>query len=374
MFHWSHCTRISRFCIACSIIPIMEENIKDRLRRAVSENVFPGGVVGFIKDTKMTIIPYGTLNREKGNKVNQDTIYDVASITKSIPTSSLTLTLLDQKLISLDASVKKFIPEFVHKDVTVRHLLTQSIVLGYKNKPLQLSLLKDKTPEEIFSTINNSELLEKPGEAFQYSNSASILLGQVIESATTTPLNVFAEEIFFHPLGMKRTTFHTETFLDSEIAPTEIDEWRGGEVRGKVHDESAYAISKEKVVGSAGLFSTVPDLLIFLQMLLHEGEYDGNQYFSKKIIQEMYKNQLQSNIEFSGLGWELSQPQYMGKYVTKSMFGKTGFTGCVVIIDPEKKCAMVLLSNYTYPQRKANVLKLNEVRRDIADVVFGDAD
>lgn len=348
----------------------MEKKIHDRLMIAVEDGVFPGAVAGFNRDGQQRVIVSGTLDGTIDVKV--DSIYDVASITKAIPISSLALQLIEQKQLDPDDLVQRFIPEFAQKEVTIRHLLTQTLVLGYHGMPLQLSKLKNRSPEKIMSLIYHADLLAKPGTKFAYTNSASILLGQVIERLTKSQLDELAEEIFFKPLGMSRTSFHPEKFPIDEIAPSENDPWREGIVRGVVHDESASILSKNRVVGSAGLFSTVSDLLIFLSMLLGGGVYKGRRYFTKESVIAMTTNQISGIGGFVGLGWELNQPQYMGKFVHPKMFGKTGFTGCVVVADPLKMRGMVLLSNFTFPKRKGNATLLNEVRRAVADIVFGD--
>lgn len=155
--------------------------------------------------------------------------------------------------------------------------------------------------------------------------------------------------------------------------PTENDGWRDGNMRGEVHDESAYIFMKSgRAVGAAGVFSTAPDLLTFLEMLLNEGELDGRRYFSPEIVRQMHTNQI-SKLGYQGLGWELYRSHYMGRYATEETFGKTGFTGCVVICDIKKGVGILILSNTTYPKRKPleeHILTINSVRRDIADIVF----
>jgi CubicO group peptidase (beta-lactamase class C family) len=343
----------------------MEKTIERKLQLVISEGVFPGAVIGVIDNGVNTTIPVGTIDGT--TEVTKDTLYDVASITKAIPTSSLALYFLDKGELSLSDSLTTFVPQFQHPEVTIFHLLTQTLLLGHDKSPLILSSLKDKTPEEILSIIYSAELLSKPGVRYSYSNVTSILLGMVIEKISGESLEKAASRVFFTSLGMTNTSFHPS---DKErIAPSEIDAWRG-KVRGVVHDESAFALRKLGAVGSAGLFSTAPDLLVFVTMLLQRGVYKKKRYFTEGVIKQMYTNQLESRGSYSGLGWELYQPQYMGKFVHSGMFGKTGFTGCVVVIDPTREKAMVFLSNYTYPKRKENAKMINQVRREVADIVF----
>ena len=119
--------------------------------------------------------------------------------------------------------------------------------------------------------------------------------------------------------------------------PTEYDSlFRKTQIHGTVHDESAaiFRIKDNKTVGHAGLFSTVPDILNFLEMLLNHGTLNNRKYFSSEIIKQMHTNYIEELGDFVGLGWELNQPRYMGKKSTVNTFGKTGFTGCLCVCRP----------------------------------------
>jgi CubicO group peptidase (beta-lactamase class C family) len=185
------------------------------------------------------------------------------------------------------------------------------------------------------------------------------------------PLDVLGEKFFFGPLGMSHTLFNPlNKYPKSQILPTEIQDWRGGVVQGSVHDESAYVLGQNSAVGSAGLFSTVPDLLLFLEVFLHEGLIGGNRYFSEDIINQIQTNQLSRMDSCSGLGWELNQRRYMGKYASENMFGKTGFTGCSVVCDLKRDFGLVILSNWTYPKRQKNPSLISNFRSNVTDVVI----
>lgn len=348
-----------------------QERIEKIVRQAIEEHIFPGCVVGYSSEGEQTVLPFGNLTYDSfAPKVEEETLYDVASITKSVPTSMLALFLLERKLISLHDPVIRFIPEFVNsfrEKVTLFHLLTHTVEFD-----LQLSLLKDASPREILATLFTTNLRKKPGTSFSYVNAASILLGLVVERVSGKKLDTFAEEIYFAPLGMKQTTFSPVDISQDLIAPSEIDAWRGKEIRGVVHDESAYTLRSAMVPGSAGLFSTVPDLLVFLQMILAGGEWKGKRYLSENLIRAIETNQIPFLEESTGLGWELSQSWYMGQYITPHTFGKTGFTGCHVVCDRKKGTILILLSNSCYPTRPKSKDKINALRRKLSDVVFAD--
>jgi CubicO group peptidase (beta-lactamase class C family) len=344
--------------------------IEQRIKKAIEEKVFPGCVVGIArKAAERTILPFGSYTYDNNAPViKEDSIFDVASITKAIPTSSLALRLIDENKLNLDDRVIAFIPELrssARERILVCHLLTQTLDFGFR-----LSDFKDKSPEEILDAIYSTELRNKPGETFFYTNATSILLGIVVERISGKCLATFADDIFFFPLGMKRTSFFPESFNREEIVPTEIDPWRGRLVQGEVHDESAFALRKKMIAGSAGLFSTVPDILTFLEMMLNDGEQGSRPFLSREILNGVQTCHVDIPGACTGLGWELCQRRFMGSKCSVRSFGKTGFTGCSCVVDPEKGMAFVLLSNYTFPKRKPDMLAINSVRRDCADMVF----
>lgn len=376
--------------------------ISERIGRAIEEQVFPGCVVGIVDASgSRLVLPFGRYTYEPDAlEVREDTVYDVASITKAIPVSCLALQLIEQKRVHLDDRLIEYLPEFNNPDresVLIRHLLSHTLHFGFP-----LSSLKNQSSERIMRAIFETPFKSRPGSVFSYSNATSILLGLVIERIYGESLDDAADRVFFEPLLMEKTTFHPlQRFERSEIVPTEIDNWRGGVVQGEVHDESAWALlhapkSEQKVIGtdndteedkrltegsplvstlpgtpgSAGLFSTAPDLLNFLHMFLNHGTWKGMRFFSDETIRDMSTNRIESIGACTGLGWELNQPRYMGERCSQRTIGKTGFTGCMCLCDMEKGFGIVLLSNYTYPGRKPDKETINEVRRDIADILF----
>lgn len=349
----------------------MKEKIRDKIEQAIKEKTFSACIVGVVRTNgSRFVVPSGKFTFDDNTQVVQEnTIFDVASITKSIPTSSLALKLIDEGKLKAEDKLINFVPELRNSDrknVLIKHLLTQTLDYDFR-----LSAYKDKKPEEILDVIFTTEFKSKPGTKFFYTNATSILLGLVVERIFEESLGQLGEKYFFEPLKMTRTTFSPlQKFKKEEIVPTEIQEWRGGLVQGEVHDESAYVLKQKIIVGSAGVFSTVPDLLNFLEMLLNNGLFANQKYFSPKMIEQIQTNQLADIGQYAGLGWELNQPRYMGKHCGVKTFGKTGFTGCVCICDIKRGVGFVILSNYTYPTRKPDAVLINKFRSDIADIVF----
>lgn len=345
----------------------MEDKIENIVKNAITEKTFPGCVIGIIKDGKDFILPFGNQTYDLGSpKVEKDTIYDVASVTKSIPLSSIALKLLDQKKISLDDKVYQFLDDFSgdgKEEVTLKHLLTYTLDLDLPS----LSNFSDKSAPELLNIILKAPLKNKPGEKFIYNNSTAIILGLVIEIATGKKILELADEYFFKPLEMNRTTFFPQEFSLNEIAPTES-------IHGEVHDESARILFKEdRVLGASGLFSTVPDLLNFMRELMID-----KKLFGDEILKQIWTNQTPNlstgstllTTSRTGLGWELFGEDLAGERRSPNTFGKTGFTGTMVLGDPIKKVCLVFLSNRIYPKRPQNSEKINKIRRDISDIVL----
>jgi CubicO group peptidase (beta-lactamase class C family) len=337
---------------------------------AIDRRVFPGCAVGVYDGCGAPY--YVTAGRYTYGRdapaVRQDTIYDVASITKAIPTTMLAYVCMEQGLFTTRDRLVRFLPAFrgsFREQISIWHLLTYTLDAGFS-----LSSLKDLPPGEIMHRILTAPAGTPPGARFCYCNATSILLARVIEEVLGERLDVCAHGYLFAPLGMRRSWFEVPPRYHAYVVPTEDDPWRGRVVKAQVHDESAYALRPDYIAGSAGLFSTVEDLCRVLVLLVDEGVYGGRRLLAKESVAAMHHNRLGDIGVQQGLGWELHQPRFMGENASARAFGKTGFTGCVCVIDPLIRKAFVMLSNYTYPHRKTDREAINAVRRRIADVVF----
>jgi CubicO group peptidase (beta-lactamase class C family) len=346
------------------------KNLKLRLEQLINENVeaklFPACVLGAITPSGKFTVCGGTFTYEDRRSVGADSVFDVASLTKVIPTSSLALKLIEEGRLGLRDDIKEYLPAYQSNGdkVTVWNLLTHTVYyeFGYR-----LSSISHRSPEEILRAIYAAPARTSDSE-LTYTNSSSILLGLIVERIYGRSLDKVGDSEFFGPLGMSRTGFDPLSFAtEDEIVPTEVHE-RRGLVRGQVHDESAFGLKPIKT-GTAGLFTTAPDLLKFLDMLINGGEFAGHRYFLAKTITEMGRNQLEGP-ESTGLGWELDQPRYMGLH-SKGTFGKTGITGCLILCNPKLGAGLVILSNHIHPKRPDSFDAINRFRRAVADTVFG---
>lgn len=339
------------------------------LGESVRKSVFPGAVCGLIDHNgDQQILAAGRHRPGDSRLMCENDIFDVASITKAIPTSILALQALDENRISLNTRIAEILPGFDgprRELVTLRHLLTHTIEHAFA-----LSSLRALEPRELLRRILSDPLPSLPGSKFFYSNATSVLLGLVVERVLGGTLDSLAEKRIFRPLSMLDSSFNPDKMPPERIVPTEIDEWRGREVRGETHDESAYVLSRLIVPGSAGLFSTVPDLLKVVLTILNRGTQSGYRLISPELLDRVGENQIAELGECTGLGWELNQARYMGNCDNRQIIGKTGFTGCMITCDLQTGRGVVLLSNYTYPSRKDGPDLINSVRRKICGAVF----
>jgi CubicO group peptidase (beta-lactamase class C family) len=322
----------------------MKAALAQRLERAIDEKIFPGCVVGIVqKNGERTIFPFGNFTYESDSpSVTENTVYDLASVTKSIPFASLALTFIDTGRLNLPDKVRDYLPELQNDyDATIEDLLR------YRVHGIQLSKLRLKTFEEIRTHALERGFDGPPGESV-YTNLPAFLLGTIVERIGGASLATLAHKHFFESLKMDHTTFFPSV---SDCAPTEINE--RGVVQGFPHDESAYVFAKaRRTVGHAGLFSTAPDLLNFLEALLNVGHRMS--YISAGASKE--------------LGWQIDGA-FLGAN-SAGRFGKTGFTGTSVVVDAERGVALVILSNRTWPKRPADSGAIHAFRGDIADIVF----
>lgn len=333
----------------------MENKFKHLLEKYQQENLFPGAVAAWKtpQSTGVTAIGQVTYDSSSTN-VTPQTLYDVASITKSIPTSCLAIFLAEQGRLDLEALVTHYLSDYRGEyadQLTVRHLVEFRAPFA-----LQLSQLKTLPAEDLLEKILTAPMLQPPGGEPAYINTTSILLTLVIEAVTDESIDSLADTLFFAPLSMADTTFSPPAH---RTAPTEIDPWRHRPVRGEVHDESAWKLQEIMVPGSAGLFSTAPDLLTFATMLLHHGTIHQNTFFSPHSVEQMR----------TGLGWE-RRAEWMGT-APAGTFGKTGFTGCCIVINEKNQTTGVLLSNSIWPQRSIEKQdKLKKLRQEFCNILF----
>jgi uncharacterized protein YbbC (DUF1343 family)/CubicO group peptidase (beta-lactamase class C family) len=340
----------------------------DRLLESYRERgAFPGGVlaVGYKREL-VHLNPFGRLTyAADAPPVTADTLYDLASLTKVVATTTMAMILVDEGRLDLDRRVQEFLPGFQGpgKDVvTVRHLLTHSSGL----EALAPFFREIRGREAYLERIQAMDLVYPTGSRSVYSDPGIILLGAILEQVAGQPLETFVRERVFKPLGMREIRFRPPPGLRSRIAPTEEDPWRGHLVHGEVHDENAFAMGG--VAPHAGLFGTAGDLARFAQMLLNGGVLDGRRIVSRETV-ELFTRRAGIPGSTRALGWDTKSAEgsSAGTLFSERSFGHTGFTGTSLWIDPERRLYVILLTNRVHPTRENNLIR--EVRPAVADAV-----
>ncbi len=332
----------------------------------VTAKAFPGGVLavghqGSLVDLKA----FGRQTYDSGSpEVTTDTLYDLASLTKVIVTTTMAMILVDEGKLTLSEPVRNFIPAFhggAKDKVTVAHLLTHSSGLDW-----WAPLYKDTKGQDAFVTrIAAMDLVYEPGTKSLYSDLGLILLGEILERVSGQTLDAFARERIFAPLGMNDTMYRPGKELLPRIAPTENDPWRKRVVHGEVHDENAYALGG--VAPHAGLFATAGDLAKFAQMLLNGGVYGQRRIVSRATL-ERFTTRAGIPGSSRALGWDTpGENSSSGSLFSPESFGHTGFTGTSMWLDPKRKLFVILLTNRVHPTRDNNLIR--QVRPAVADAV-----
>jgi CubicO group peptidase (beta-lactamase class C family) len=337
---------------------------------ALADGLAPGGVLAVGRHGRLVHMKgYGFTDYAPGApQADARTIYDVASLTKVVVTTTAAMMLEEQGRLDLDDLVATHLPEFVNGEaakasITIRMLLTHSGGLE-AYAPLHREF---RGREEYLRAIAERPLKAPPGTQAIYSDWDMVLLQLVIERIIGQPIDAFASERIFQPLGFRETMFRPDTTnaeLRRRIAPTAIDTLRGGLLWGVVHDGNAWAMGG--VSGHAGLFSSARDLASFAQMMLNGGTYDGVRLLRPATIARWTVPQ--SALSSRAHGWDTPATESSaGDYFSPRSFGHTGFTGPMMWIDPERGLFVVLVANRV---NSRGVSQLHTpVRRAISDVV-----
>ncbi len=296
-----------------------------------------------------------------------DTIFDMASITKVMATTTAVMQLVEQGKIDLNTPVSDYWPEFKQngKDlVTIRELMTH-----YSGLPPDLPLKPEWTGyDTAMKLIEDSPLDVPPGTRFIYSDINFETLGEIVRRITGQTLDVYCAEHVFGPLGMKETMFKPPASLRPRIAPTQYEHGASGPVLwGVVHDPTSRFMGG--AAGHAGLFSTADDIAIFAQTLLDGGTHNGIRILSSLSIEKMTTPQTPpGKTAIRGLGWDIASPfaSNRGELLDVGSFGHTGYTGTSLWIDPVTQTYIIVLTNRVHPDNRGEV---GAVRSGIANLV-----
>lgn len=340
-------------------------NIDRVVRRGLSAGGYPGASVVVGRRGAVALQRgYGRLGWTTNSPaVSPDqTIYDLASLTKVVATTTAAMILYDEGRLELDEPVVTYLPAFSGgaKDyVTVRQLLTHHSGLPAGKQLWRLALNREQARKIVLET----PLACHPGSCFVYSDLGADVLGWVIEEIAGQSLDVFLNERLFEPLGMGDTFFNPSLNLQSRIAPTEVSPPRGYPLKGEVHDENAFALGG--VAGHAGLFSTASDLAVFAEMMLNGGVYEGVRIVSDSTVARFTSRTAGTR----ALGWDTADGDGgSGEYLSSRAYGHTGYTGTSIWIDPDRDMFVILLTNRVHAARARRPAKvISDVRADLAD-------
>ena len=322
----------------------------------IKNQVFPGAQVFIAKKGEIVFNGgFGAYDYDANSTaVSNNSIYDIASITKVASITPIVMKLIERKKISLDQPVHYFLPKFrgKHKDkVTIRHLLTHSSgINSYYRFFLEKEIMERK---DIITAIIEMDLKYEPGSQFSYSDLAMILLMEIVEKVSLKSIQKMASSWIFKPLGMTSTMYNPSSNLLPKIVPTEIDEiFRDKLIHGIVHDENTFLLGG--VSSHAGLFSTAENLGRFAQMHLNNGTWLGKRIIKESSINMFTSKQFMPYDSDYAIGWDT--PSQKGKssagdYFSNSSYGHLGFTGTSMWVDPEKEIIIILLTNRVHPSR-----------------------
>lgn len=327
----------------------------DVLRRAVDDGLVPGATAAIgTADGRLRSETYGWAQlTPRKRRLEPEMLFDCASLTKVIVTTTLALSSLDAGRLFLGQRVSSVIPEFGEAgkaDLTLRHLLAHTsglpawidVGVDGKNRPAALR------------AVWQTPLARPTGTAVVYSDLGFITLGEVLSRAYDAPLNRLAREHVFEPLGLLDACFRPQD--RDRCVPTEVSAERDGLIVGEVHDDNAAILGG--VAGHAGLFATLPDVERFARLWLRGGQIDGVCHLSPAVVALATRDQTDGvdPLARRGLGWVLQPNGFWpaAELASPISFSHTGFTGTSVVIDPTIGVYAVLLTNRVHPTREDN--------------------
>ncbi|MCC2958334.1 beta-lactamase family protein [Massilia sp. IC2-477] len=382
-------TALATLCTAllaagCAQLPGSAMRAEDRLDparlaeldRAIEDNIaarrLPGAVFHLERGGVVYEKGYGRFTYDEGaTAVTPATVFDAASLSKVLSTAPAVLLLAEEGKLDLEAPLARYLPECANggkEAITVRQLLTHSSGLpaGLPAKPAW------QGKEAALGLACSQALTHAPGSFFRYSDVNYILLGLLVEKVSGMPQERFAHERIFAPLGMRDTGYlPLARMAAARIAPTQRgaatapdaalhgDLGPGQLLQGVVHDPTVRRMGG--VGGSAGVFSTVGDVARFGRMLVQGGELDGVRLLSRDSVRLLSTVQSPSGLALRGMGMDIDSPYAQrprGSVFPVGSYGHTGFTGCILWIDPQSRTFYVFLSNRVYPDDSSNVLAL----------------
>ncbi len=353
--------------LAVGLDPELTSRLDSIVRVGLEQGAAPGAALAVGRFGQLVHLKaYGAIDYAAGSPaVDPTTLFDLASLTKVVATTTAAMILEEEGKLDLSRAVQSYLPEFSAPDkagITVRMLLTHRGGLE-----AFAPLWKEwRGRADYLAQINARPLANPPNTKVIYSDWDFVLMGMIIERITGTTLDAFTGARVFGPLGMSSTRFApdtTDAALMRHVALTALDTLRG-QIHGTVHDPNAWALGG--VAGHAGLFGSARDLAVFVQMLLNGGTYAGTRIVKPTTIARW--TSVQDVASSRALGWDTpSAVSSAGRFFSPRSFGHTGYTGTSIWVDPERGLFVVLLTNRVNSRGEAT--RHVQLRRDVADAV-----
>lgn len=334
---------------------------------AIFERVFPAATIAVTSEGRIVALKgFGRFTYEQTSPpVVADTVFDLASVTKVVATTTMAMILYERGLLDLDLAAVAIVPEFGSNDsrrgeVTLRMLLAHSSGLPAYEK----LFLKAKTREELLVAAFSTPLANDPGSKSEYSDIGFIILGVALERIAEESLDHFCQHQVFGPLGMSHTTFNPPSTWKRTIPPTADDKnFRHRIIQGEVQDENASVLGG--VAGHAGLFADARDMAAFAHAMLQ----GGRPILRPETMSHFTRRETTPAVTSRALGWDTpSCPSQSGKYFSADSFGHLGYTGTSLWIDPQRRLSVTVLTNRTWPNCSNQAIK--QVRPRVHDAII----
>jgi uncharacterized protein YbbC (DUF1343 family)/CubicO group peptidase (beta-lactamase class C family) len=345
---------VSASAAGAGLLPEPLAAIPTAVAEAIRAGQTPGAVIVIGHQGQVVLRQaFGHRRLAPPRPMTPEAVFDVASLTKVVATTTAALQLTEKGRLQLDAPVARYWPAFKghgKERITVRELLTHYSGLrpGLLKKPAWSGY------EAALKMIAEDKPAQPPGSQFIYSDLNFTILGELVRRVSGEPLEVYFRRNIFAPLGMKDTGFKPATSLKGRLVPT----MEGSS--GVVHDPDTRRMGG--ISGSAGLFSTADDLACFAQTILDQGRHAGGQLISSAAIKDMAQPQSPAGkLPAKGLGWAIHSPSgNWSEMLPAGSFGHKGFTGTLIWIDPETRTYLIVLSNRVYPDGEARTETLRD--------------
>jgi CubicO group peptidase (beta-lactamase class C family) len=337
------------------------------LADAIASRAFPAASIAITHDDQLLALrSFGRFTYDPASpEPTTGTLFDLASLTKVIATTTMAMILYERGLLDLDQPLNSMVGEFSGEDprrdeVTLRMLLAHSSGLPAYEK----LFLRARTRDELLQDAFSIPLAYDPGSHAEYSDIGFILLGVALERLADESLDRFCQREIFGPLGLTHTTFKPAPELRPQIPPTADDQtFRHRIIQGEVQDENASVLGG--IAAHAGLFATAEDLATFAVVMLR----GGTPILRSETVALFTTRESAPEATSRALGWDTpSEPSQSGRYFSPRSYGHLGYTGTSLWIDPERNLSVTLLTNRTWPDCANQAIK--QIRPRFHDAIF----